>query len=251
MSKRLLLFFALLLTTVGGGLFYIWYRATHVPSWYTQTNPPNQAFSVASTEPWVPEWQKITNQVVESLRKQGNQGKIELSASEVNTLVAYGFDTTALNNAEATNQMNVKKIVLGTNTKFQDGKMIVGAMVNLKQLAQRQLSKDGQGDATAQALLRLPFVGDTTKWLPGDQAVYVEVEGKPTVKNGNIALEPNSQVTIAGFGSTLPELAKNLKIPATTLEDRIINRAIRLPMKVEAIEIVNERLIATGSATAF
>lgn len=242
MSKRLLLFFGLLFMTVGGGLFYIWHRATYTPAWYTQTNSPSQVSPVTNTEPWVPEQLKIKNKVVESLRKQGNQGKVELSADEVNILVADGFDTTALDEAEAANQMNVKKIVLGTNTKFQNGKMVVGAMVNIKQLAEHELSKNGNS-GTAQALLNLPFVSDS--------AVYIEVEGKPIAKNGNVALEPNSRVTIAGFSSTLPELSKNLNIPTSTLEERIINRALRLPMKVEDIKIVSERLIVEGTATAF
>jgi hypothetical protein len=252
MLKRLLLIFGLVSICAGGALFYLWQKATYSPSWYKQANTAAEVLPVTDTESGVPKWMKVYDKVVKDLKKQGNQGKgkIELSADDINTLVAYGFDAASLSNnvAEDTTNQQAEKIVLGTNTKFQNGKMIVGAMVNLKQLAQRQLSKDS-GDGAAQALLSLPFVSD--------RAVYIEVEGKPTVKNGNIALEPNSRVTIAGFGSTLPELAKSLNMPASTLEERIINRAIRLPMKVEAIEIVSDayggkqRLIVTGTATAF
>jgi hypothetical protein len=253
MLKRLLLIFGLVSVSVGGVLFYLWHRTTYSPSWYTQTSPVAEVFPVTSTESGVPEWMKIYDKVVESLRKQGNQGKgkIELSADEVNTLVAYGFDAAGVidNVAEDKNSQQTQKIVLGTNTKFQNGNMLIGAMVNLKQLAQYQLSKDGESAETAQALLNLPFVGD--------HAVYVEMEGKPIAKNGNVALEPDARVTIAGFNTTLPDLAKNLKIPVTTLEDRIIKRAISLPMKVEAIDIVGDayggkqRLIVQGTATAF
>jgi hypothetical protein len=251
MLKRLLLIFGLLSVTVGGVLFYLWHRATYSPSWYTQTSPAAQVLPVTNTESDVMEWRKLRNKVLESLRKQGNQGKgkIELSADEVNTLVAYGFDNSALGDtvSEEQNNQPEKKIVLGTNTKFQDKKMVIGAMVDFKQLAQHLSSRDGEDSGAAQALLSLPFVGD--------HPVYIEMEGKPVAKNGNITLEENARVTIAGFSSTLPELAKNLKIPVTVLEDRIINRAIRLPMKVEAIDILGDayggkqRLIVQGTAT--
>jgi hypothetical protein len=253
MLKRLFLIFGLLSVSVGSVLFYFWYKATYTPSWYTQTNPTDEVIPATNTQSGVPEWITVNNKVVESLRKQGNQGKgkVELSADEVNTLVSHGFDNSALGDSVAQNENNqqLNKIVLGTNTKFQDKKMVIGAMVDLKQLAQHLSSKDGEGNGAAQALLSLPFVGD--------HPVYIEMEGKPLAKNGNITLEPNAKVTIAGFSSTLPELAKNLKIPVTILEDRIINRAISLPMKVEAVNVVGDayggkqRLIVQGTATAF
>ncbi|AFZ03982.1 hypothetical protein [Calothrix sp. PCC 6303] len=250
MLKRLLLIFGLFSVSVGGILFYLWNKTTYAPAWYTQTNPTDEVISAANTESGIPEWMKVNDKVVESLRKQRNQGKgkIELSADEVNTLVAYGFDTAALDDAIADNQKQVKKIVLGTNTKFQDEKMVIGAMVDLKQLVQHLSSKGGEGAGAAQAILSLPFVSD--------RAVYIEMEGKPIAKEGNITLEPDARVTIAGFNSTLPDLAKNLKIPVTVLEDRIVKRAISLPMKVEAIDIVGDnyggkqRLVIKGTATS-
>jgi hypothetical protein len=253
MLKRLFLIFGLLVVSVGGALFYLWYKASYTPSWYSQTSPLPEVSSAPNAQPQVPEWKKLHDKIVESLRKQGNQGKgkIELSADDVNTLVAYGLDDLTLGNSFTNNQnpRQMEQIILGTNTKFQNEKMLIGAMVNFKQLAQQLSSTDSQGSGIAQVLLSLPFIGD--------RPVYIEMEGKPIAKNGNITLEPNTQVKIAGFSYKLSDLANNLKIPVAVLEDKIINRTIALPMKVETIEVVGDgydtqqRLVVQGTATKF
>ena len=239
MFKRLLLISSVVSIGILGVLLYLWQQTTHIPSWYktievTATTP---AVDTAVKTPQTREqiWRRISNSLKTQSAKGESRGTVELNADEVNELI---FTELAIKE-RATSNTQLDKIILGTNTKFRDGKMVVGAMVNLQELTKDKKVSSGSGAEIAQTILNLPIVKD--------RPVYLEIEGTPTVRNRQIALL-SPMVKLANVSLTVDDLSKYLGFSPAFLNQRIARERALVPMEVENVKIERSSMIVTGSA---
>jgi hypothetical protein len=241
MFKRLLLISGVVSFGILGVLLYLWQQTTYVPDWYktievTATTPAVNAVPKApQTREQI--WRRISNSLKTQSANGESKGTIQLSAEEVNELI---FTELAVKE-RATSNAQLDKIILGTNTKFRDGKMVVGAMVNLQGLTKHQEVSSGSSAEIAQTILNLPIVKD--------HPVYLEIEGTPTVHNQQIALD-SPVVKLANVSLTVDDLSKYLGVSPAFLNQRIARERTLVPMKVENVKIEQERMVVIGSPTA-
>ncbi len=238
MFKRLLLISGVISVGILGILFYLWQQTTYVPNWYKIPTATETTPAVSTKTPQTREqiWRKVSNTLTEQSAKGESKGTVELSSDEVNELIFSELEAKG-----TTSNAELDKILLGTNTQFRDGKMIVGAMINLPEIIKRKEASSDSSAGIAQALLNLPIVKD--------RPVYVEIEGTPTVRNRQIALE-SPLVKLANVSLTIDDLSKYVGVSPALLKERITKERRLVPMEVEDVKVESASLIVTGSAKA-
>jgi hypothetical protein len=242
MFKRLLLISGVVSIGILGILLYLWQQTTYVPDWYktievAATTPADEKVAEA-TQTREQIWLKISNSLGTQSKNGESRGTVELNADETNELIFTELAT----REKATSNSQLDKIILGTNTKFRDGKMVVGAMLSLQELTKHQEVSSGSRTEIAQTILNLPIVKD--------RPVYLEIEGTPTVRNRQIALD-SPVVKFVNVSLTVDDLAKYLGVSPAFLNQRIARERTLVPMAVEDVKIERDRMVVVGSATAW
>ncbi|RUT01392.1 hypothetical protein DSM106972_069430 [Dulcicalothrix desertica PCC 7102] len=233
----------------GGGAFgiilivlvVIWNKATYLPSWYAESVPTQSVTPVDETKPKELTREEIWSKVSSTLQKQASAGervgKIELKADEVNRLIFSEMQV----KEKVTSDAKLEQIIVGKNTQFRDGKLVIGAVINLQELTQHKELQGGRGDL-AQAFLNLPIVKD--------RPVYIEVEGTPIVKNQKIGLDSPS-IKLANVSMTVEELSKHLGISQEFINQRISRERALVPMSVQDVKIQGDTISIRGTGTAW
>lgn len=233
----------------GGGAFgiilivlvVIWNKATYLPSWYAESAPTQSVTSVDETKPKELTREEIWSKVSSTLQKQASAGervgKVELKADEVNRLIFSEMQV----KERVTSDAKLENIIVGKNTQFRDGKLVIGAVINLQELTQHKELQGGRRDL-AQAFLNLPIVKD--------RPVYIEVEGTPIVKNQKIALDSPS-IKLANVSMTVEQLSKHLGISQEFINQRIERERALVPMNVEDVKIQGDTISIRGTGTAW
>jgi hypothetical protein len=241
MVKRLLLISGVVSIGILGVLWYLWQQTTQIPSWYktvevTATTP---AVNTVTKTPQTREqiWRKVSNTLREQSAKGESSSTVELNSDEVNELIFSEVEA----KGKVTSNAQLDKILLGTNTQFRDGKMVIGAMLNLAEIINRKDASSDSRVGIAQGLLNLPIVKD--------RPVYVEIEGTPTVRNRQIALQ-SPLVKLANVSLTIDDFSKYLGVSPVFLKERITKERRLVPMEVKDVKVERDRLIVTGSAKA-
>ncbi|MBW4600286.1 MAG: hypothetical protein KME29_11925 [Calothrix sp. FI2-JRJ7] len=241
MLKRLLWIFGGALGIVSIVLIVIWRQATYLPSWYGKSAPTPSATPADETKPKELTREEIWSKVSNTLQKQASAGervgKVELKADEVNRLIFSEMQV----KEKVTSDAELEKIIVGKNTQFRDGKLVIGAVINLQELTQHKELKGGRGDL-AQAFLNLPIVKN--------RPVYIEVEGTPIVKNQKIALDSPS-IKLANVSMTVEELSKHLGISQEFINQRISRERALVPMSVQDVKIQGDKISIRGTGTAW
>jgi hypothetical protein len=227
MFKRLLLISGVVSIGILGVLLYLWQQTTQTPSWYktVEVTAGVVAVNTVTKMPQTREqiWRKVSN----TLREQSAKGESSFSELEAKGKVA--------------GNTQLDKVLLGTNTQFRDEKMVIGTMLNLAEIINRKDASSDSRVGIAQGLLNLPIVKD--------RPVYVEIEGTPTVRNRQIALE-SPVVKLANVTLTIDDFSKYLGVSPAFLKERITKERPLVPMEVENVKVERDRLIVTGSAKA-
>jgi hypothetical protein len=223
-------------------LVVIWRQATYLPSWYVESAPTPSAIPVNETKPKELTREEIWRKVSNTLGQQSTTGEaigtVRLNSDEVNNLIFSEMQV----KEKVTNDAQVEKIIVGTNTKFRDDKLVIGAVLNLQELAQHKELQNSKRADFAQAVLNLPIVKD--------RPVYIEVEGKPIVQNRQIALDSPS-IKLANVSMTVEELSKNLGVSPAFIKQRITRERTLVPMNVEDVKIQGDKMLINGTGTAW
>jgi hypothetical protein len=261
MLKRYAIAFSIALLGVGFILFYYWQRATQLPSWYTEqsastdstqqlvppdsTQQPSSSPSTQQSRDLSPSAQKekpqiqkeqesVDAKIVSSVKKTsaGKQVEVQLNQQEISSLFTSELK-------RKTESKTLAKAIKGVNTTVQNGRIESGAVVNLGSVSVKEMSSNERS-----------FVTKLIQTFPalGDRNVYVGLEGKPTVVNGQVMLGEDTRIKIGDLSFTASELSQRLGIPEDQIRNRI-NLEIQLgKLRASDIQLEGDRAVVRGAA---
>ncbi|WP_026731377.1 hypothetical protein [Fischerella sp. PCC 9605] len=243
MLKRLLIILTCAIVSVAAVTFFLWRQVTQLPSWYTNSSTNSLAIAPSTTANPLPQVdhtqiQQTRQQVLNKISKNLNsktQGEVQLNAEEINALIISEV-------TRNTDKNQLAKAVKATNAQIQDGKISAGAMIDFKAIPQNELPSQEQA-VLAQFFSKLP---PTFKYQP----FYIGIEGKPAVRNRQFSFDDSTQVKFGSLSFPLAELSRRLGIPTEQLNQQISQELNNLPIKIEDVEIVGDRVVVRSSATA-
>jgi hypothetical protein len=239
MLKRMLWVLGGLSGIVSVLLIVMWRQATYLPSWYSQSVPTPNPIPVKDATPKELTRKEIWQKVSKTLKQQsaaGQTGTVELKASEMNRLI---FSEIQIQDKVASDT-KIERILVSNNTQIRDGKLVIGAVINLKELTEHEEVRSGKRADLTQAFLNLPIVKD--------RPVYIEVEGTPIVKNQQIALD-SPRIKLANVSMTVEELSKYLGVSPAFINQRITRERALVPMSVQDVKIQGDTITIRGTAS--
>jgi hypothetical protein len=219
MFKKLLIGVIFLGAGAAGLAYYFWTQATALPSWFqgqssdpkgfvqpSQLPPPSTDSSpaIASTK------QKIQQKVQTAIQDQGmNQIPEDIAVS----LNAQDFNQ--LLQAEISSQLQSRKIapiLPNIQANLENNNLELGTVINPTKLKTLDLPRRQQA-MVARVVSKFPQLKD--------QDIYIGIEGKPQLDNGQLALPNNSQVRIGNLTFSLSEVAQKLGVPRDRLQQSL------------------------------
>ncbi|MFM7572698.1 MAG: hypothetical protein ACKO4S_06105 [Snowella sp.] len=219
MFKKLLIGIIFLGTGGAGIAYYLWTQATALPSWFQGQSSDPQSFAqppqltlpstdvtpaIASTK------QKIQQKVQTAIQNQGmNQIPEDIAVS----LNAQDFNQ--LLQAEISNQLQSRKIspvLPQIQANLANNNLELGTVINPVKLKTLDLPRRQQA-MVARVVSKFPQLKD--------QDIYVGIEGKPKLENGQLTLPNNSQVRIGNLTFSLSEVAQKLGVPRDRLQQSL------------------------------
>jgi len=229
MYKRLLLIFSLILGAMGMSVFFVWKQATQLPSWYIQSSSDETLISSTKQAKNSKNSEEVLRKVSDNLTAT-TTGEVELDAQEVNSLIISSIGK----------QNKAKKFVSaikGTNTKIENGKISVGAVIETASIPVQDLSTRKE-TKIFQLLQRLPGK---------DKRVYIGIEGKPSIRNQELNFDDTTRVSLGYFSFPIAEVSQNIGIPQDSINQLLSQELKKLPIKLESINIQGERVVIRGS----
>ena len=236
MRRSLIFGFFIALGVSSGVLFYFWQQATQLPEWYVnsatgqaQINPTNRDDRGQIQQ----QRQKLDTKIathVDQAIVEGKPADLQLDSSEINDL----FTSELTRKATA----KIGSAVKGVNTTIKDGKVESGAVVNLAEVPLERLSA-GERSTIAKLIAAFPDLNQ--------RPVYIGIEGKPIVQNGQIRLDSNTRLRLGDLSFTPSEIAQRLGVS----EDKV-RRQLELELnlgrlKVSDIELSGDRAVIRGT----
>ncbi|MBF2065763.1 MAG: hypothetical protein IGS39_15275 [Calothrix sp. C42_A2020_038] len=242
MLKQFLWLFGGAFSIISVLLIVMWHQATYLPSWYMESVATPNHTTVDETTPTRLTREEIWQKVSNTLKKQSAAGEgigtVELNSDEINHLILDEIQV----NEKVKNNTNLEQIILGKNTQFRDGKLVIGAVIDLKQLTEHEEVRSGKRADLAQAFLNLPIIKD--------RPVYIEVEATPVVKNQQIALD-SPRIKLANVSITVEELSKYLGVSPEFINQRITRERTLVPMSVQDLRVQGDKIVISGTGTAW
>ncbi|MEM6754169.1 MAG: hypothetical protein AAF630_14475 [Cyanobacteria bacterium P01_C01_bin.38] len=227
--KRLLLIFSLMLSGMGIATFFVWQQAMQLPSWYVQSSSDENVISSTKLAKKVINPQEVLRKVSDNLTAT-TTGEVELDAEEVNSLIISSID-------QKDKEKKFSSAIKGTNTKIENGKISVGAVVETASIPVQELS--ARKETKIIQLLQS---------LPGKQKqVYIGIEGKPSIRNQEFSFDNTTRVSLGHFSFPIAEVSQNIGIPQESINKLLSQELKKLPIKLESINIQGERIIIRGS----
>jgi hypothetical protein len=219
MFKKLLIGVILLGTGGAGIAYYFWTQATALPSWFqgqssdpTSFVQPSQLLSpstdlnpaIASTK------QKIQQKVQTAIQDQGmsqipGDVAVSLNAQDFNQLIQ----------SEISSQLQSRKIspvLPRIQTNLENNNLELGTVINSAKLKTLDLPRRQQA-MVERVVSQFPQLKD--------QDIYIGIEGKPKLENGQLTLPNNSQVRIGNLTFSLSEVAQKLGVPRDRLQQSL------------------------------
>jgi hypothetical protein len=236
MSNFIFKLLAVILVLGGGGLYYIWQEATKLPDDYvsdttkqnpgTQT-PPLQANQItASAEV---SKQKIIAPIEQA--KIGQKIDVQLSDRDLNNLVLSKLATSQPNK-------QLPAGIKGVKTNIKDGKIQIGALVNLGELVEN--SKPGsQTEALGQLTDKLTFLKD--------RDVFIGIEGKPIVEGSKVKFSEDTEIKVGGMNFTIAQLAENLGVSPAKIQQMIDLQLQQKNFQIDRVNLGNNGLSIEGA----
>jgi hypothetical protein len=235
MFKRLLFLFCCAIGGFGAVLFFFWYQATQLPSWYT--NLPSQHTNLSSPTATTPsitngEQKQVLDQISDRLKDSSAKGEVQLDASEVNTLI-----TSKITQTTDTNKL--ARAIKSTNTQIENGKIATGAVIDLSAVPLNELRPDEQA-AVSKLLSTVPLL----KYRP----IYIELEGKPSVRNNQVTLDKTTSIKLGNLSFPLSEMSQRFGVSEEHINQQLSRGLSSLPVEVKDVEIVGDRLVVRSSS---
>jgi hypothetical protein len=236
MLKTLFRSLAVVLLAGGGGIYYVWQEAIKLPDDYlketTQSKPeipvPPLQLSQITARAAVSK-QKIVAPIEQA--KVGQKIDVKLSDRDLNNLVIAKLAISQPNKQVPTG-------VRGVKTNIKDGKIHIGALVNLGQLA----ASGTPGSQTA-ALTKLT---DKLTFLK-DRDVFVGIVGTPIVDGSKVKFSEDTEIKVGGMNLTISQLADNLGISPDRIQQMIDLQLQQKNFKIDRVNLSNNGLSIKGA----
>jgi hypothetical protein len=236
MSNFIFKLLAVLLVVGGGGLYYVWQEATKLPDDYanetseqkpgTQAPPlqPNQITASAEVSK-----QKIVAPIEQA--KIGQKIDVQLSDRDLNNLVLSKLATSQPNQQVPTG-------IKGVKTNIKDGKIHIGALVNLGQLTESSIV-GSQAEALGKLTDKLTFLKD--------RDVFVGIVGTPIVEGSQVKFSEDTEIKVGGMNFTIAQLAENLGISPAKIQQMIDLQLQQKNFQIDRVNIGNKGLSIEGA----
>lgn len=230
MLKRILLVCGITVAVVGGTAFYFWQQATYLPSWYAESLSDESNLLVNQQEV-LQRRKQVLQKVTDSLGKPGKAASVELDEKEIGSLIEGEI-------VKSADKSRLPEVIKGTNTQIKDGKLSVGAVVDLNKLPPGELPQGFQ-EVIAQANNNVPLLKD--------RPLFISVEGKPIVRDRQLVLDDAARVKVGNISMTIPEISQRLGISEEQLKSQFQQGLLKLPVSVGSLEIVDDQLVIRAS----
>lgn len=236
MLKTIFKLLVVVLIAGGGGLYYVWQEATKLPDEYlkeaAESKPgsplpilqPSQITARAAVSK-----QKIVAPIEQA--KVGQKIDVKLSDRDLNNLVIAKLATSQPNKQLPT-------AVKGVKTNIKDGKIHIGALVNLGQLA-----ANGTPGSQTVALNKLT---DKLTFLK-DRDVFVGIVGTPIVDGSKVKFSEDTEIKVGGINFTISQLADNLGVSPTKIQQMIDLQLQQKNFKIDRVNLSNNGLSIEGA----
>ncbi len=226
----------LVLIGVGGSslLYYYWTQANKIPDWYTQQPIQKDAENHdTDVKNEIYQTRKKVEAKITALTPQVANSKdveLQLDASELNSLIAPKIAEKASN--------KLGKAVKAVKTNIKDGRLESGAIVNISEIPTAQL-KAGDMAALTKVIKAFPALEN--------REIYIGIEGKPTVGDGQLKLDENSRIKLGDLSFTTSEISQRLGIPESRVK-RLTDLKLKLGgLKVDDIKLTGDNALIKGS----
>jgi hypothetical protein len=236
MLKTIFKLLAVVLVVGGGGICYVWQQAIKLPDDYqketVESKPgipapilqPSQITARAAVTK-----QKIVAPIEQA--KIGQKIDVKLSDRDLNNLVIAKLATSQPNKQLPTG-------VKGVKTNIKDGKIHIGALVNLGELA----ASGTPGNQTA-ALTKLT---DKLTFLK-DRDVFVGIVGTPIVDGSKVKFSEDTEIKVGGMNFTIAQLADNLGVAPDKIQQMIDLQLQQKNFKIDRVNLGNNGLSIEGA----
>jgi hypothetical protein len=214
---------------IGIATFFVWQQAMQLPSWYIQSSSQENLISSGKQIKNPPNAEQVLRKVSDNLTAT-TTGEVELDAQEVNSLIISSI-------GKKDKSQKFTSAIKATNTKIENGKISVGAVVETASIPVEELSARKQ-TKIIQLLQR----------LPGKQKqVYIGIEGKPSIRDREFSFDETTRVSLGYFSFPIAEISQNIGIPQESINQLLSQELKKLPIKLESINIKGERVVIRGS----
>ncbi len=236
MSKIIFKSLAVILIVGVGGLYYVWQEAIKVPDDYIKETADNklktQTSALQSSQ--INAQAAVSKQKIITTIEQAQAGQkidIKLSDRDLNNLVIAKLATSQPNK-------QIPSGVKGVKTNIKDGKIHIGALVNLAQLA-----ASGAPGSQTSALTKLT---DKLTFLK-DRDVFIGIVGKPIVEGGKVKFSEDTEIKVGGMNFTISQLADTLGVSPDKIQQMIDLQLQQKNFKIDQVNIGNKGLSIKGA----
>jgi hypothetical protein len=215
--------------TIGIAYFYV-QRASELPDWYTDkpepTQPPNSTPSTSPSPP--PRTATAIQEKIQTAKPGAIQEK--LTAAEVDNLIVASLTS---KNGET---KALPPAVKGIKTQIQQDQIRTGAIVDLAEVENMPSS------SRTEMMRRLLKIMPQLRGKP----VYIGVAGKLSIKDGQPQLAPDSKLQIGKVELPLNDVAKQLGVSRSALEENMTNYLQFRNLDIEKIDLTDQGATITG-----
>jgi hypothetical protein len=219
-----------------GGLYYVWQEAIKVPDEYTKAAADNlsetQSLPLETsqiTERAAVSKQKITRSIEQA--QVGQKVDVKLSDRDLNNLVLAKLATSQPNQKIPTG-------VKGVKTNIKDGKIYIGALVNLGKLTENS-TPGSQTAALSKLTDRMTFLKD--------RDVFIGIVGKPIVDGSKLKFSEDTEIKVGGMNFTIAQLAENLGVSPAKIQQIIDLQLQQKNFKIDRVNLGNNGLSIEGA----
>ncbi len=236
MLKTIFKLLAVVLLAGGGGIYYVWQQAIKLPDDYLKETaqskpgipvPPLQSSQITARA--AVSKQKIAAPIEQA--KVGQKIDVKLTDRDLNNLVIAKLAT-----SQPSKQLPTG--VKGIKTNIKDGKIHIGALVNLGQLA----ANGTPGSQTAM----LTKLTDKLTFLK-NRDVFVGIVGTPIVESSKVKFSEDTEIKVGGMKFTIAQLADNLGVAPAKIQQMIDLQLQQKNFKIDRVNLSNNGLSIEGA----
>ncbi|MBE9010076.1 hypothetical protein IQ250_07640 [Pseudanabaenaceae cyanobacterium LEGE 13415] len=201
------------------GIYYFWRQLTQLPEWYnTGQNQPRTYAQIQKSSAAVekkieaqiqasPQAAKVntaSNQPSPKVSSPSDDVQVALSSQELNDLLVTKI-------TEKRNGQPLPSAVKGFNAAVKEDKLKTGAVIDIQELQNSGLAEQQQ-----------QFLSEITQKIPmNDRKVYIGVEGRPRIQNGQLRFDENARIQVGNMSFTIAEVASRLGVSPEKVQDQL------------------------------